>query len=130
MVSDCYCLQAALYSETTSKVKLLIKDNVFLVLNQFLTPSEALKSRGGYGKYGKGDKDASQPKTLAGTSSGLPSQNSTRRGLGISAWGLVALIVGLIVAVMGLYYFSVCYPMCQSRSTSHKYDKMSLPTMA
>lgn len=107
---------------------MIITRVVFLVLNQVLTPSTALRNRGS--GYGKGSKDTSQPKTIAGTSSGLPSQNAARRGLGISAWGIVLLIVGLIVAVMGLYYFSVCYPMCQSHSTSHKYDKMSLPTMA
>lgn len=100
------------------------------VLNQLLTPCSTLRSSAkGYGK----DKSGNNPKTLAGTSSGLPSQNSTRRGLGISAWGIVILVVSIIVAGMALYYFSVCYPMCQGYSTSNRYDKMpkmGLPTMA
>ncbi|KOB68628.1 putative dipeptidyl peptidase IV [Operophtera brumata] len=88
---------------------------VLLVMNQLSTPCAALRSKS-YGKYDSGYNNPSNPKTLAGTSSGLPAQNTTRRGLG-----------------MALYYFSVCYPMCQGYSPSNRYDKMpkmALPTMA
>lgn len=99
----------------------------FAVLNQLLPPSAALRSSG------KNYNKPSSSKTLAGTSSGLPAQNTTRRGLGISAWGIVILVVSIIVGIMALYYFSVCYPICQGYSSSNRYDKMpkmGLPTMA
>lgn len=94
----------------------LSKQRFLSVLNQLL-PCDGLKGfgRGGYGgKYGsKGYKDP-QSKTFAGTSPGIAGQSATRRGLGLSAWGIVTLIVSFILAIAGLYYFSICYPViCQ-----------------
>lgn len=91
------------------------------------SPCSGLRGFGnrGYGKDSKGYKDPGKPKTLAGTSSGLPSQNATRRGLGISAWGIVTVIVTLILAGMGFYYFSMCYPILCKKS--RKYDMIGLP---
>uniref|UniRef100_A0A2A4IYV7 Uncharacterized protein n=1 Tax=Heliothis virescens TaxID=7102 RepID=A0A2A4IYV7_HELVI len=111
-------------------ISLLVRTSLaLLVLNSLLSPAEALRNRdGSYGKYNKGYSDTSYPKTLAGTSSGLPSQQATRRGLGISAWGIVLIVVALILAGMGFYYFSICYDICQP--TKNKYDKMGMPTMA
>ncbi|CAH2049986.1 unnamed protein product, partial [Iphiclides podalirius] len=70
-------------------IKYLIRLSlVLLILNQLL-PCNGLKGYGrGYGgKYGsKGYKDP-QSKTFAGTSPGIAGQSTTRRGLGLSAWG-------------------------------------------
>lgn len=105
---------------------------VVSVINLLFSPCDAL---GGFGRrsYGnskqvKGYSAPGQAKTLAGTSSGLPAQNATRRGLGVSAWGLVTIIVTLILAGMGFYYFSICYPiMCKK---TRKYDMIGLPSVA
>jgi hypothetical protein len=102
-----------------------------------LLPSTALgSSRGSFygsggkitgGKYNRGKQELS-PKTFVGTSSGIPAQNTTRRGLGISAWGIVALVVTMILSGMGFYYFSICYPiLCKKQ---RKYDMIGLPTVA
>lgn len=98
-----------------------------LVFNCLLSPAEALKYRDS--NYEKGYDDISYVKTVSGTSPGLPTQHATRRGLGISAWGIVLLIVALILAGMGVYYFTICYEICRP-SKNNKYDKMGLPTMA
>lgn len=104
---------------------------VFLVLNQLVTPADAWGSRNTYsnerGVYNSGH-EYNNPKNLAGNDPGLPSQSAPRRGLGISAWGIVLVVVALILAGMGFYYFSICYDICQP--TKSKYDKMGLPTMA
>ncbi|KAH9633530.1 hypothetical protein HF086_013207 [Spodoptera exigua] len=103
-----------------------------LVFNALLTPADAYRNREtNYGTYERGynyKNDAGYPKTLDGSSSGLPTQPRSRRGLGISAWGIVFLVVALILAGMGLYYFSICYGIC--RPTTKKYDKMGMPTLA
>ncbi|CAH1639473.1 unnamed protein product [Spodoptera littoralis] len=101
-----------------------------LVFNALLTPAEAFRNREtNYGTYERGyNSDNGYPKTVVGTSSGLPTQPPTRRGLGISAWGIVFVVVALILAGMGLYYFSICYGIC--RPTTKKYDKMGMPTLA
>ncbi|XP_075992635.1 uncharacterized protein LOC142987627 [Anticarsia gemmatalis] len=96
-----------------------------LVLNALFTPADAW---GSYRNPNKGYQDPAKPKTFAGDSAGIPSQNTTRKGLGISAWGIVFAVVGLILVIMGLYYVSICYSVCQP--TKNKYDKMGLPTMA
>ncbi|CAB3239664.1 unnamed protein product [Arctia plantaginis] len=93
---------------------------VLLVLNISFCPADAL--------WGKSSKDPGKPKTFAGNTAGLPPQPATRKGLGISAWGIVSLIVTLILAGMGVYYFAICYTVCQP--TKGKYDKMDMPTMA
>lgn len=100
------------------------------VLNQLLSPADAFGGQGrGYSSYGtRGYKDPGKPKSFVGNSAGLPSQNTTRKGLGISAWGIVIVIVALILAGMGFYYFSICYNVCQP--SKNKYDKMGMPTMA
>lgn len=98
----------------------------FLVFNCLLSPAEAYRNRN---NYERGYSDISYPKTVAGTSSGLPAQHTTRRGLGISAWGIVAVIVALILAGVGIYYFTICYDICRP-SKNNKYDKMGMPTMA
>lgn len=108
-------------------ISLLVRLSLALfVLNLLLTPAEAFWGR----HQSEGSKVVSkeQPKTLRGYSASLPAQNATRRGLGISAWGIVFLVVALILAGMGIYYFSVCYHACQP--TKGKYDKMDLPSMA
>lgn len=91
------------------------------MLNLSFCPADALWGTS------KSSKDPGNPKTYAGNSAGLPPQQATRRGLGISAWGIVILIVGLILAGMGVYYFAMCYAVCQP--TKGKYDKMDLPAM-
>lgn len=103
-----------------------------LVFNALLTPADALRHREtNYGTYDRGyngyNGDNGYPKTVVGTSSG-PTQPPPRRGLGISAWGIVFLVVALILAGMGLYYFSICYGICSP--TTKKYDKMGMPTLA
>ncbi|CAG4986401.1 unnamed protein product [Parnassius apollo] len=98
-----------------------------LILNLIL-PCDGLRGFGNRGFRGerydsKGYKDP-QLKTYAGASAGTPGQSSTRRGLGLSAWGIVTLVVSFILAVVGLYYFSICYPViCQK---NRKYDMMGL----
>lgn len=100
-------------------------------------PCLALGSYRGYSSYGSGKynsrpyKEANSKNTYLGgstSSAGIPSQPATRRGLGISAWGIVALIVSLILAGMGFYYFAMCYPILCKRE--RKYDMMGLPSVA
>ncbi|KAG6460362.1 uncharacterized protein LOC119191816 [Manduca sexta] len=117
-------------------IRLLIRLSlVLLVSYQLATPCEAIRGYGipgipgmpGSPGYSRGYKTPMQPKTFSGTSPGLASQPATRRGLGISAWGIVILIVSLILAGMGFYYFSICYPsICMNRN---KYNMMSMPAM-
>ncbi|XP_026474798.1 uncharacterized protein LOC113378480 [Ctenocephalides felis] len=45
-----------------------------------------------------------------------------RRGLGFSAWGIIGIIVGGILAIMGIYYTSVFYPILCKKE--RRYDKM------
>ncbi|CAG4983925.1 unnamed protein product [Colias eurytheme] len=53
-----------------------------------------------------------------------PSPSPAKRGLGISAWGLITVIISIILAMAGMYYFSICYPvMCKK---SRKYDMIGL----
>lgn len=101
------------------------------VINQLLSTCEGL---GGSGRrsYGstKDVKEYTAPgkvTSFAGTSSGLPAQNSTRKGLGVSAWGLIIIIITLILAGMGFYYFTICYPIMCKRT--RKYDMIGLPTV-
>ncbi|KAI5632441.1 hypothetical protein NE865_14834 [Phthorimaea operculella] len=101
---------------------------ILLVINQVFTPCEALRGYGnrGYGKEkGYNAPDPAKPKTLGGTSPGIPNQSPTRRGLGVSAWGIVAIIITLILSGMGFYYFSICYPILCKKS--RKYDMIGLP---
>lgn len=111
---------------------MLKKVMVVSVINQLFLPCDAL---GGFGRrsYGsskevKGYSDPGPAKHFSDSSLELPAQNSTRRGLGVSAWGLVIIIVALILAGMGFYYFSICYPiMCKK---TRKYDMIGHPTVA
>ncbi|CAK1601672.1 unnamed protein product [Parnassius mnemosyne] len=98
-----------------------------LVLNLIL-PCDGLRGYGNRGyhgeRYGSKGYNDPPPKTYAGASTGIPGQSSTRRGLGLSAWGIVTLVVSFILAVVGLYYFSICYPViCQK---NRKYDMIGL----
>lgn len=99
------------------------------VLNHLFTPCSGLRSSGGKGylpgrNEGKGYKDPAKPNSFQGTSAGVPGQKTTRRGLGISAWGIIMVIVTLILAGMGFYYFSMCYPiLCRKQ---RKYDMIEL----
>uniref|UniRef100_A0A6M2E1T7 Putative product n=1 Tax=Xenopsylla cheopis TaxID=163159 RepID=A0A6M2E1T7_XENCH len=45
-----------------------------------------------------------------------------RRGVGFSAWGIIGIIVGGILAIMGIYYTSVFYPILCKKE--RRYDKM------
>lgn len=102
---------------------------VLLVLNQVIAPCEGWGSDGGRvaGKDSEGYMGQTylrrpMPPSL------LLEQLTTRRGLGISAWGIVILIVSLILAGMGFYYFSMCYPaFCMNRK---KYNNMGMPSVA
>lgn len=99
---------------------------VVSVINQLFSPCEALSDFGGR-SYGSSREVQRSSETIAGTS-GQPEQNSTRRGLGVSAWGIVIIIVTLILAGVGLYYFTICYPiMCKK---TRKYDMIRVPTVA
>lgn len=62
---------------------------------------------------------------MMSSSSSNINQNTIRKGLGISAWGLITLIVCLILVVTGMYYFSICYPILCKKSG--KYDMIGLP---
>ncbi|XP_028166101.1 uncharacterized protein LOC114356910 [Ostrinia furnacalis] len=104
-----------------------------IVLNQVLLPCLALGSYRGYSSYGSSRYNSRQSKeasanTYLGTSSGLPFEEAPRRGLGISAWGIVAVVISLILAGMGLYYFAMCYPILCKKE--RKYDMMGLPSVA
>ncbi|CAG9117973.1 unnamed protein product [Plutella xylostella] len=101
----------------------------YLVLNHLFAPCTAFRSSLGRsysaGKSNsKGYKEQAKGNTFAGSSEGLPSQPPARRGLGISAWGLITVIVSLGLAGMGFYYFSICYPiLCKKQ---RKYDIIEL----
>nr|XP_026497115.1 uncharacterized protein LOC113401415 [Vanessa tameamea] len=96
-----------------------------LVLSLVLTSCEGFR-RGYNTKYQNKAKENVQPKSLVG--SALPNQGPVRRGLGISAWGIVTVIVSLVLAIAGLYYFSICYPIiCQKNK---KYDMIGLTSVA
>ncbi|RVE50670.1 hypothetical protein evm_004702 [Chilo suppressalis] len=98
---------------------------VFLLINQLLLHSTAFSRRNGGGI--KSNKE-NAPKTFVGTSSGLPSQNTVRRGLGLSAWGIIGVTITIILAGTGFYYFSMCYPiLCKKQ---RKYDMIGLPNVA
>ncbi|KAJ8735301.1 hypothetical protein PYW07_006921 [Mythimna separata] len=102
-------------------ISLLVRASLaLLVFNLMLTPAEASRNMD---SYHRSYNEISFPKTTA-----APPTHSTRRGLGISAWGIVVLIVALILLGMGVYYFSICYEIC--RPNKNKYDKMGMPTMA
>lgn len=52
------------------------------------------------------------------------SQPKTTRGLGISAWGLVVLIVSMILLGVAAYYMALFYPiLCRKE---RKYDRIEL----
>lgn len=77
-----------------------------------LTPCGAWGSYGG-GGGGKGNKGQAKPSIFTAVGGGspiIPELDPPSRGLGISAWGIVILIVSLFLAGMGFYYFSMCYP--------------------
>ncbi|CAG9796932.1 unnamed protein product [Diatraea saccharalis] len=100
-----------------------------IVINQLILHITALRSsRGGtkyiYDKSTKGN----DPKTYVGASSGLPSQSTAKKGLGISAWGIVGVAITIILAGTGFYYFTMCYPiLCKKQ---RKYDMIGLPSVA
>lgn len=48
----------------------------------------------------------------------------TRRGLGISAWGIIAIIISAIMLVAGTYYFFIFYPLICKKERN--YDVMEL----
>lgn len=41
----------------------------------------------------------------------IPSKNISRSGSGLSAWGLIVLIMLIIMIGMGSYYGFICYPL-------------------
>lgn len=101
---------------------------IVLVLNHTAGCDAVRSSNRGNSKYGSGNQGLGKAKPYGGTSPGIPSQSTTRRGVGISAWGIVFLVVALVVAGMGFYYFSMCYPYFCHRQ--EKYHIMGTPTMA
>nr|XP_034837158.1 uncharacterized protein LOC117993465 [Maniola hyperantus] len=108
-------------------LKLLVRLGlVLLVLNAFVMSCEGFRNRGGYGsKYeSRGYKESARQKSSLTGASALAS-TSTRRGLGLSAWGIVTVIVSIILAIAGMYYFSICYPILCKKT--RKYDMMGLP---
>ncbi|KAI8438086.1 hypothetical protein MSG28_010728 [Choristoneura fumiferana] len=113
-------------------MSLLLRLTLFLVvLNQLLSPCEAYGSSGGKGSSGKyGGKPYYNPmrRLLMGTSAGIPGHTATRRGLGISAWGIVIVILALILGGMGFYYFSMCYPILCKKERN--YDMIQLQSVA
>lgn len=102
------------------------------VLNQLLSPCGAYgtsSGKGSSGKYGgKPYYNPMQPQAYTGTSAGIPGQTATRRGLGISAWGIVVVILALILGGMGFYYFSICYPILCKKERN--YDMIQLHSVA
>ena len=88
---------------------------------------EAFGNRGYNTKQRKGYKESSKSNPV-GTPPALPNPGPSRRGLGLSAWGIITVIISLILAVAGLYYFSICYPIiCQKNK---KYDMIGLTSVA
>lgn len=59
-------------------------------------------------------------------SSNIP-DHKPRRGLGISAWGIVFVILAMIFAGVCVYYFSMCYPILCKKE--RKYDKIEISTV-
>lgn len=88
---------------------------------------EAFRNRGYNTRQGKGYKENAKSNPV-GTPPALPNPGPTRRGLGLSAWGIITVIISLILAIAGLYYFSICYPIiCQKNK---KYDMIGLTSVA
>ncbi|CAH2262964.1 jg18682 [Pararge aegeria aegeria] len=100
---------------------------VLLVLNIFITSCEGFRNRGGYGsKYeSRGYGEPLRQKSSLSGANALASSTPTRRGLGLSAWSIIAVIVSIILAIVGMYYFSICYPVLCKKTK--KYDMMGLP---
>lgn len=121
----------------------------FLVLNAVLTSVEArdhynTRERND-GASDTGYQNPIDPKYLPKFKFIFLDDNANNKGLGISAWGIVILVVALILAGMGLYYCSICFSICQTScqsnicqtssqsnicQTKSKYDKMGMPTLA
>ncbi|CAK1544428.1 unnamed protein product [Leptosia nina] len=101
---------------------------IYLILSVTLPGNNAFRNRA----YGERSSTKATGKKAATANSEMASSttnpSSIRRGLGISAWGLITLIVSAILAVAGMYYFAICYPVLCKKS--RKYDMISSPTVA
>ncbi|CAH0724570.1 unnamed protein product, partial [Brenthis ino] len=98
-----------------------------LVINLAIHPCDGFRYRGYNTKHGRGYKDNTKSNSAA-TPPALPNQGPARRGLGLSAWGIITVIVSFILAIAGMYYFSICYPIiCQKNK---KYDMIGLTSVA
>lgn len=111
-------------------ISLLIRVSLtLLVLNQVLTPAAALRSY-------KGDlsNERSEMKSFRNQQSApynvmsatIPNK-PPKRGLGISAWGIIMVILGMIFAGLGVYYFSMCYPILCKKE--RKYNIIEVATV-
>lgn len=105
-------------------MSLFLRLTLLLLTLNVLLSCEAYSTYGGSGKY-DGGKPAKNPMFSQGTSTGVPGQ-AARRGLGVSAWGIVVIILGVILGGMGFYYFSMCYPILCKKERN--YDMIHLDT--
>ncbi|XP_063395698.1 uncharacterized protein LOC134680503 [Cydia fagiglandana] len=104
--------------------------SLFLRLTLLLLALNILLSCEAYGTYGGsgkpvGGKPVKNPMFVQGTTTGVPGQAASR-GLGVSAWGIVVIILGVILGGMSFYYFSMCYPILCKKE--RKYDPIHIDT--
>lgn len=128
-----YSVSYIIYKYTFIMNNIKEKCMYFIIWSSVSVINSAINSCEGFGrgyvsKYrSRANKENAQPKTPVNAASGSD-QGPARRGLGLSAWGIVIVIVSLILAIMGMYYFSICYPIiCQK---NRKYDMMGLTSVA
>ncbi|VVD02519.1 unnamed protein product [Leptidea sinapis] len=100
---------------------------LIVVLHLTLHSCDGLRNRGYSSRYENRGYNSPKQKTPMNSSGASLPPNPSRRGLGISAWGIVTLIVSLILATAGLYYFSICYPILCKKS--RKYDMIERTTV-
>ncbi|CAF4864009.1 unnamed protein product [Pieris macdunnoughi] len=101
---------------------------ICFVVNLMVSSSYGFRNRG-YGNKHSKELQVNQAAPMGTGNDVSPSSPATiKRGLGISAWGLITLIISIILAMAGMYYFSICYPVLCKKP--RKYDIIGSPTIA
>lgn len=67
---------------------------------------------------------AETPKAVEQTKGIQPQDNKKSAGPAMSAWGIIAIIMTLCMSLMGVYYFTLFYPILCKKE--RKYDSMDL----
>ncbi|XP_063358094.1 uncharacterized protein LOC134647669 [Cydia amplana] len=106
-------------------MSLFLRLTLLLLALNVLLSCEAYSTYGGSEKY-VGGKPVKNPMFAQGTTTGVPGQAARRAGLGVSAWGIIVIILGVILGGMGFYYFSLCYPILCKKE--RKYDMIHIDT--